>query len=674
MSHISSSEKKTCFVLNDGEIGYPGLEDDKGDESSTGKLRSPPPVGDVKGSDTARSLPAAVAEWRSATVLSNDSEDESSCCFTPSRATSLRSFGKSPTPSPLLAPLHEPSAFTHVIRKRKRSSTTPTHSQQKRRRPIFSHFLLLPAEVLTPICLFSTFSSIVSFHQTCVAMHRMIPPSLEVLDITDHIFNKHLASMLIRWSLANLRLKCFALNCDVQERYAGVVGFVMRASPHLRALELKGTPPFWLVREAVKNCSNLKEFLNYPRQGSDITETDTQPGPVMNFILNGSKCLSSLTLTTVRCDSSCWAGHTTDKISHGSLRKLRLENVSSSVFTGKCCLPNLSSLAVFEGSGTPLSMNDILNITWSSANLIDLTVAAGFTWCASDVATLKEKCPKIERLRLKAGSDGGEKWVAAAPTSQMSHKTLQELFRSFSLKELHVEAAGWDPHWTAYHDLIGTDSLVLQTELFDITSPLLDNLRTPTSSFRNLTTAILYGDVTNALVWGLVEVCPLLERLEVYLLPPSIVDDDILNPPNGAFPKENLKTFHLHDGNRHLSPAAFHDIGKKLPCLTSLGVVGTPKDAGFERVLSSLTNSLPASLSHLVIGPVLDTSAELLCLIKETTSLTSLSLAWDGGELPTRDDEFPSALGLETLSELARLINPKLVVKDVGCGHFNILL
>eukprot|EP01059_Diplonema_ambulator_P014747 TRINITY_DN2571_c0_g1_i2.p1 TRINITY_DN2571_c0_g1~~TRINITY_DN2571_c0_g1_i2.p1 ORF type:complete len:514 (+),score=64.44 TRINITY_DN2571_c0_g1_i2:628-2169(+) len=513
-------------------------------------------------------------------------------------------------------------------------------------------------------------------------MRRMIPPSLESLDISPYPFNKPLAAILIRWSLSGMRLKYLTLSSGIQERYAGVIGFTMQSSPHLRVLEVKGTPPFWLLTEAVKHCGSLKELLTIPSGGD--READTPPNPtIASFILSGSKSLHMLALSAVTAVPRGLHGAAlTDKMVHQHIKKLRLEGVGSMQFSGVCDLPNLVSLSVFEGAGATLTMPEVLNLVWNSPNLTELTVAAGFRWAVEDVQTLHSRCHGIQRLRLKAGSDGSERWVSVSPTHQISGKTFDALLHTFKLKELHVEAAGWDPHWTVYHDVVGRDSLVLQTELDSLVTPIVQHLSNPMNSFiRCVTTVVLYGDVSNPLVWAILEHCHVLERLELYLLPPSSADDDVLTPPGfrEGFSKRTLKWLHIHDNTpQHLTSQALLGIREKFPCLTSLGVVGlcnnvSPKNRGFEGVLQTISSILPP-ITSLVLGPVLDTSAELLCLIKENPSLTSLSLAWNGGELPTRDDEFPSALGLSTLQELASLINPDLTVKDVGCGHFNILL
>ncbi|KAJ9449101.1 hypothetical protein DIPPA_00496 [Diplonema papillatum] len=799
-----SSEKKTCFVLDDGEIGYPGDEPPPGSPEqphtpsaaaaaaaalpqalsvpnsggSSERLKSPPPASSnltlSQGWDTTASVPQMVAEWRCESVLAPGSgSDTSSEDRPPSRTTSLRSCGRSPTPSmcgafsdggathtsdkearqsvpPALpaAKLDAPSSTSSVSRKRRRKDRGSAGAAKRRRGSTAmssdagpdsrdtlpadgaagaaedsaagegakggarSHFLQLPAEVLRPLCGFCTFADIVALQQTCVALRRLTPPCMEVLDLSGlSCLNRTFSTLLMRLSLEGMRLRCISLSAEIRERFCGVIGFIMKSSPHLRTVELAGFPKIALIREISKYCPHLKEFLQISVDRGDDTGPDTSPpnSNVLSYILKGSKALHTVTLgRTVLQGWNDW-GDAECSCSHVGLRKLRLERLSAGAFSEKCVFPNLTSLSIFEGPDASLNLKNVLAVLWNSPSLTELTLAATFRWAPDDIATLQSRCPELKRLRLKSGNQGAERWSSQTPTAQVSRVTFDALFCTFpQLQELCIEAAGWDPHWTAYHDLVGANALVLQTELQSLEMPLLKHLRTH-AGLRQLSAVVLYGDVTNAMVWEILRSCYQLKRLELYVLPTSLTDDDLLSPTwtddaaaapseaaaasqpapafrNPIFPFETLEFLHIQDASRSgsrrpplgtsLTAAALRDVDKKFPNLTRLGLVGLGcrETECTEDIMEAITEALPPKLAHLALGPVLRTSTELLALLKATPTLTALDLAWHGGQLPEHDNEFPGALGLETLTAIAQQINPKLDIRDGSNGHFNILL
>ena len=770
------AEKKTCFVLSDGGIEYPGAHEaaeassavqsappspssassvhhkqHKGgdtasqhdyssdNEAEIVRLRSPPPQSAA--SDWAEwhdpsSIPRAVSEWKSEPSLrrahstssfdreTHSDADSESASRPSSKGTSLRALGRSPTPP--------------NIRKRKRKETDHTQkrakvvlseellvqkfSQQQRYliergedlehpceeawcahpggHPTPSHFLRLPAEVLTPILGFCSFREVVAVQQTCVALRSITPSSIESLDLTTAVLNSSLSVLLTRLSLQGMRLKCFSLPATLTERYSGVMGFVLRNSPHVHTIEFSGAPPhLHTVQDVIRHCPSLKEFLqirhpvpNEPSFFPLSTEFSSLEGS-LRMVLDASKGILSVTIGAMMLtddQKKDQSGVATlqqtglripkkiDSFIHSaSLRKLRIDRaVAGALRTSACDLPNLLSLCLIEDPTSaghiPFALTDVLDVTGRSPLLQELTLSACFCWSIPDVKTLQICCPNLSRIRLKSGAGGTERWDAMTPTSQISPLAFNAFFDSFEgLREFHVEAAGWDPHWTSYHDVIGTDALVLQTQLSLLETPLTRHLRSK-PSLGTLSAVILYGDITNFLVSEVLSSCPHLARLELYLLPPSSVDDDMFTIE--VVP--SLSWLHVHDATlgkglgKSLTKNAFRGLRSRFPNLKRLGVCGVEAE-GVMDVMA--LEGLPSGLTWLTLGPVLKTSAELLLLLKAVGGLETLELAWHGGQLPLRDEEFPSALGLETLSRIVSEINPKVTLRDVGSGHFNLL-
>ena len=693
------SEKKTCFVFGDGEIEYPGGVSVCDKDHDDTRLKSPPPVEAANRINTS-AVPQSVAEWRLEEPNVYSDNSSTSDGRTASKTASLRSYGRgegSQTPSLVsepTTPVIHSSDFMFLKTKRKRKKRR-AGQLFKRIKPepccsdiSTTHFLMLPVEVLTPICSFCTFSDIVSFQASCVAMRRSVPIAIERLDLREIQFQRYLSVLLMRMSTAGLKLKSLVLNASIGERFCGVLGFILRTSPHIKSVEIAGCAPLFLIQEITTGCSGLKELVQVCDDGADGSAPNSG---VLSTVLDSSPqlhtvCLGGYSSTTqLPSSQSC---------NHSLLKVLRLEGVGATSFTEYCNLPSLVGLHVFErGSPAIEHPKVILNLLWNSKELRELTVAASFKWTKPDVVTLHERCPGIQRLRLKSGSDGAEKWDQYSLPSQISAVTLSSVYELFTIKELQVEAAGWDPHWTSYDGVFGKNTLVLQSSLSVLQPVLLKQLQT-NSSLHNLEVVVLYGDVSNVVVWELLRSCPFLDRLELYMLSDSTVDDDLLSPPwlqkhpeTGEYSWEShISHLHLHDATsgkglgNSLTHNVFTDVGIKFPCLRRLGIMGlksssssTGTDA-LDSTISFISPILPQSLVQLSLGPILRTSAELLILIKNNINIRDIDLAWNGGELPLSDGEFAAALGLETLTAIARVINPALTIRDTGTGHFNILL
>eukprot|EP01063_Lacrimia_lanifica_P017488 TRINITY_DN24565_c0_g1_i1.p1 TRINITY_DN24565_c0_g1~~TRINITY_DN24565_c0_g1_i1.p1 ORF type:complete len:736 (+),score=210.26 TRINITY_DN24565_c0_g1_i1:308-2209(+) len=609
-----------------------------------------------------------------------------------SRAASLRSFGRSPTPE--IASAYRKRRHDDLSMSATDSEAPLPHPAKKRRKGYAarrasptSHFLRLPTEVLTPICTYCSLADVIALQQTCVALRRMTPPCLEVLDLSECTCNRYLSMLVMRLSMAGMAPRGISINAALNERYLGIIGFVLKSSPRLRMVEVKGAPSVEMVQALAEQCPNLKEYV----QGGDGAVREVDPPPGMHVLPPGLQALSLILDGGKRHLVSVSLGQTIAPdllkppytgVTHHALKRLRLDGLASGSFHGtKCCLPALCTLSVFEGPvcarSLPIGVQDVLNIVWESPLLHDLTVAASFQWSADEVRVLSERCPAVERLRLKSGGRGTEQWYAGSPTEQMSGTVYDAFLTTFPLVEMHVEAAGWDPHWTAYHDIVNTDSLVLQTQLSVLEDPLAHHLQHH-GTFKQLQCVVLYGDVSNFLVHSVLRWCSGLQRLEVYMLPPSTADDSILRLDDRALVKPSLTFLHIHDATQGvglgqtLTADVVRGMGTQFPNLSRLGLVGLPTEAVLQRLaLHELPDGQLPSLTSFTVGPFLKTTANLLLLLKAAPGLRQLNLAWNGGQLPLGDEEFP-AIGLRTLTAVAQLINPELSIADVQ-GHFNIL-
>eukprot|EP00755_Sulcionema_specki_P027326 Sspe_Gene.16705::Locus_5901_Transcript_1_1_Confidence_1.000_Length_2636::g.16705::m.16705 len=683
-----------------------------------GRLKSPPPMVDAVMEDTA-SAHSSLPGWRFGTDEgSTDSEMEEQI---PSRAQSLHSCGRD-APSPmspvsavsassggaaLVVPTAEPAtpafhpvpvASRGVIRGRSGASTPDEapakkrHTLPHRRKHKASRFLSLPLEVLTPICSFASFAEAIALRGTCTALHNTVPQCMEFLDITNSRMTQNFLVLLLRLTMEGMRLKYLSvLSAHIGEKHSGVFGFILSRSPFFRALKVMGTPDCSILREVVKHCSHLREFQvtggpTY-RAHSFVPVT----APILASLLEASTHLHAVALGRLEDTEELNSLPVPTSLHHSSLRILELNWLSREAIKCRCSFPSLTALTICEGRGGAMSLEDVMNILWDSPNLKDLSLRLTLSLTVKEVRTLAKRCPHLEHIRLKATPERSEQWRPSCVPEQLSGECLQLLLDTFPLADIQVEAAGWDSHWTSYNDLVSSRSLVLQTSMAPLVAPLTSHFANPESRLRALDTVVLCGDVHNDLIGTLLLNCVALRRLELYILGHSQVDDSIFSPPipEGArnpFPYTSLRTLHIHDASadkgigKSLSAAAVEDLGTKFPALTRLGLLGLCSlkgvaGGGTDEVLDALANGAPLKqLQHFVHGPLLRTSAELLNFLMRVPCLEELGLAWHYGDLPSGDGEFPSALGIVTMHRLVKEINPKLMVNDVGCGYFSLLL
>ena len=140
-------------------------------------------------------------------------------------------------------------------------------------------------------------------------------------------------------------------------------------------------------------------------------------------------------------------------------------------------------------------------------------------------------------------------------------------------------------------------------------------------------------------------------------------------------PYTSLEILHLHVWKHPtqaptnvLTSGVLQDLAKKFPNLQKLAVLGL-KETDSE--VCKMIAVEATHVKHLVIGPILNTTSELLSVVGCLQTLQRLDLCWDKGSLPSSDEEFDIALGTNTLWNIIKKINANVRVRDVGgAGHF----
>eukprot|EP01065_Artemidia_motanka_P009315 TRINITY_DN14753_c0_g1_i1.p1 TRINITY_DN14753_c0_g1~~TRINITY_DN14753_c0_g1_i1.p1 ORF type:complete len:725 (+),score=257.19 TRINITY_DN14753_c0_g1_i1:44-2176(+) len=706
--------KRTCFRLGSGAVHYPGTEDEEasgaegGADGSEGggapaaaalqrpepapgggdppeqaadaplrsRLRSPPPV-------APRVDTASADKWSGAGPASvDDDSSDGDRTRDVSRPLSLHSCGRSVDTTP------PPSRLCDLCQQRRPQPAAPPP-------PPRCWFLQLPPEVLHPVTDFADFRDIVALQATCSALRRVVLRRAETVNLSglDGV-DRGLCLLLVRMASHGTRVRTLVLPHRLTERYSGVIGYLLRASPLLRILSFSGSTDLSLLKEVVKHCGPLRD-LHVPAAVSmdELVEWLLPCAGMLAYVLSGSPGLSRLSLGAVTVNPGQpvrppWSPNPT--VFHQGLRQLRIECVTKGLFPQACNLPHLTELVLHGGSCSadrrPSVGTEVANILAGSQQLTTLALALFPPLTPHDVRALSSCCPQLQRLRIRADADM-RLWRVDSLPELLPAATLDALLQSFPLRELQVWAS-WETHWTQYEDLPGTDCLLLQSSLVHMTPVLLRHLKAGRTKLREAATVVLCGEVDEQLTSVLLPACAGLQRLELYCLPHSRVSDALLTAWGTG--RSGVRHLHLHDATGgkgagdQLSCVVLSGILDSMPQLTRLAVLGIRAQDiaadGADEVLSVLVNETverggaDAPLQHLTVGPLLRTSGELLTFVGAAPSLRRLDLAWHGGDLPSRDFEFPSALGMGTIELLVNEINPNVTVRDVGSDHFNLIV
>eukprot|EP00667_Euglena_gracilis_P006883 EG_transcript_6946 len=467
-----------------------------------------------------------------------------------------------------------------------------------------------------------------------------------------------------------------------EEKQAGVLGLLLLKSPGLRVIEFTGSLHYSVLREVVKYCQHLERLWKTDRPdpapsggGCEVPLDAALLGP----LLAGCPRLAELRLGGVRFTRPPVPAkpEALPPLSHAALRVLHIENVGCVAPAARsrfacCAFPQLRELCVSEHphaipSGVVLPFRDILHIIHQSPQLERLEISAPCAFSRADCERIAHSVPRLQCLRLRPYT---------AAFLQHSEPRLPDaaldvlLTRLPSLESISIESVGWEEHWDSYRSL-QEPFLLLQYPF-----PSLTILASNIARFSRLQACVLFGEVTNKFVHTLLGTCFGLRRLELYFLGRGTeVDDTLFSvvPPTDPYP--SLEWLHLHvwkhasHGPIHtLTSAVLKDLQHKFPNLHKLAVLGL-KDA--DSAVCQAVALEATHIKHLVIGPILSTTSELLNIVGSLPTLQQLDLCWDGGSLPTSDETFDIALGTHTLWSIIRQINPNVVVRDVGgAGHF----
>uniref|UniRef100_A0A7S1NER5 Uncharacterized protein n=1 Tax=Eutreptiella gymnastica TaxID=73025 RepID=A0A7S1NER5_9EUGL len=477
-----------------------------------------------------------------------------------------------------------------------------------------------------------------------------------------------------------------------EEKHAGVLGLLLLKNPQLRSIEFTGSLHCKVLNEIVKYCKHLERLWKTDTEKRDLEPGETDRGQfpmdssLLASILSGCPHLTELRIGGVRfTESQPPMGHELlpCPLTSSAIQVLHIENIgcnggngpgdsnanSSSRF-GKCSFPKLRALCVSEQyasleSGSCLPFSDILNIIDQSHELERVEISAQFAFTKADCQRIVRCIPKLQCLQLKPYTSS----FVHHTEPRLTDAALDILLKGLSLESLSIESIGWEEHWDSYSDL--QEPFLLLQYPFPSLSVFTQNI----DRFQYLQTCILFGEVTNLFVHSLLSTCKSLSRLELYILGrKTAVDDTLFAPIPTTDPYTSLKTLHLHlwkvssqsSSRSVLTAGCLKDLRYKFPSLEKLAVLGL-KNTDSQVCQAIATEA--THVQHLVVGPLLNTTSELLNIVGCLHTLQQLDLCWDGGSLPTGDEVFDSALGTKTLFTIIKRINPNVRVQDTT-GHF----
>jgi len=488
--------------------------------------------------------------------------------------------------------------------------------------------------------------------------------SMNALDLRFHSLTPSILVFLVGLTQRVTAVRKLSISGELwEEKQAGVLGLLLLKSPDLREIEFTGSLHYSILKEIVKYCQHLERLWKIDRSDLQATSPETRgeaplDGPLLGALLNADALDAA-------------------PLEHSALQVLHIENIGCSAPPrgcrfARCAFPMLRALCVSEHpqsirSRSFLPFQDILHIIDRSPHLERLEISAPFSFTRADCEHIVRCVPKLQCLQLKPYTTA----LLQHSEPRLCDAAVNVLLRGLaSLQSLSIESVGWEEHWDNYRSL-QEPFLVLQYPF-----PSLTLLAANVSRFHHLQACVLFGEVTNAFVHTLLTACPLLRRLELYFLGRSTdVDDALFSVVSVESPYLALEWLHLHlwkhpthGPTPTLTAAVLTDLSKKFPRLHKLAVLGLREtDSAVCRAVAVDATHV----KHLVIGPILSTTSELLNIVGCLPALQQLDLCWDGGSLPSSDEEFDTALGTHTLRSILRQINPAVRVRDVGgAGHF----
>jgi hypothetical protein len=473
-----------------------------------------------------------------------------------------------------------------------------------------------------------------------------------------------------------------------EEKHAGVLGLLLLKNQQLREIEFTGSLHHSILREIVKYCENLERLWKTDTTETEKSETDATEktkggvpvdGWLLASLLSGCPHLAQLRIGGVRYTRAPppTPPESFQLLTHSDIQVLEIENIGLSGVNGttsrftKCSFPRLKALCVSEHcdaeSGGFLPFSDMLNIIDQSHQLERLKISAQFTFTPADCEHIVRCVPKLQCFQLKPYTSS----FVHHMEPRLTDIALDILLKGLDcLESLSIESIGWEEHWDNYHEL--QEPFLLLQHPFPSLSIFASNI----TRFQHLKSCVLFGEVTNTFVHALLGVCPSLVRLELYFLGKHTdVDDTMFSIVTPNSPYTSLEILHLH-GWKHptqaptnvLTSGVLQDLAKKFPNLQKLAVLGL-KETDSE--VCKMIAVEATHVKHLVIGPILNTTSELLSVVGCLQTLQRLDLCWDKGSLPSSDEEFDIALGTNTLWNIIKKINANVRVRDVGgAGHF----
>eukprot|EP01006_Ploeotia_vitrea_P032246 TRINITY_DN6450_c0_g1_i1.p1 TRINITY_DN6450_c0_g1~~TRINITY_DN6450_c0_g1_i1.p1 ORF type:complete len:581 (-),score=23.45 TRINITY_DN6450_c0_g1_i1:57-1799(-) len=503
--------------------------------------------------------------------------------------------------------------------------------------------------------------------------------SLDCLDLS--CFNRLAPNVLV--FLVGIALeggglkRLISKKTPLDEKAAGVLGYLFLENKKLSRLDFTGSMPGGLLREIQTYCPNLECLWKMDnQQTAEVCESTgiekAFDGRLLADLLQGCPKLADLRIGAVDFVGEMPRSEAPTAIEHFALRVLHIENMGfetdALTHFPTCKLPNLREFVITEKQdsilqGGCIPFEDVLHVIWNSVDLEKLEISAHLNLTVEKCKQLVERVPKLSWLSLKPYTSTPE---GVRPVERrLNAEALHLLLEGLPLQTLSLENVEWEEHWTTYTDL-QPPFLMLQSPI-PSTSVIIQNIE----RFSKLRSCVLFGSVSNEFVHTLLMHCHELERLELYVMDHHAEVDDELFSAAATTAVTTLRTLHLHyrprGGPEKLSHHCLQNLDKFFPNLCKLAVLGLSES---ETALCQTLSKCGTHVQYLVLGPVLRTTTELLQLVKSCSQLRKLDLCWDGGSLPRSDEEFTSALGTTTMWRILNKINPTVVVRDAGGGHF----